>query len=203
MTTPRSVARPATRPVVLRAGVLAMFLAACGAASGSGTKAADPLAPTTLYPLLANSAWSYDVDTGEALTTLAISRVTTVVGSRVEVSSGGEPQVYEVTDEGIFRPQTGTWLLKRPIQVGATWDSVGGMTAHVVAVDATASVPAGEYHHCVRVEERGGEKGQEIATLYCPHAGPVVVESKVVLPTSGGTAEVRAALRGFTIGGAE
>jgi hypothetical protein len=180
---------------------LAMLASACGGAQGgAATVDPDPHSPRNLYPLLEGSAWSYDVDTGTAETMLAVTRVSAVVGDRVEVNSGTEPVVYELRAGGIFRPQTETWLLKAPIAVGASWPSKSGMTATVESISERVATSAGSFDRCVRVEERGGDRGQEITTIYCPRVGPAFVESRVALTTSEMPAKVSAKLRGFQIG---
>lgn len=184
---------------IILAAVLPM-LAACGGAPTTAGKKHDPLAPSTLYPLVSGAAWSYDVDTGEELPTLAITKVTNVVGPRVEVSSGSEPVAYEVRDEGIWKPTSETWLLHAPIRVGASWPSSGGMTATVTSTTETVDVPAGHFTACVRVEERGGDRGQVVTTVYCPEVGPVALDSQMNLTTAEGGAHVSARLRGYVIG---
>jgi hypothetical protein len=62
------------------------FLSACG---GAQPKAATqgPLDVNRLYPMRPGSVWTYDVDTGQGLPTLAITRVLGSDGVRTEVSS--------------------------------------------------------------------------------------------------------------------
>lgn len=185
---------------ILASVLLLTFAAACGGAPATGAAAKrDPLAPTTLYPLVAGAAWSYDVDTGQELPTLAITKVTNILGSRVEVSSGSEPVAYEVSEEGIFRPGSKTWLLKAPIAVGANWPSSSGMTATVTSITEVVDVPAGHFTACVRVEERGGDRGQVVTTVYCPEVGPVALDSQMNLTVAAENAHVAAKLRGYTL----
>lgn len=180
---------------------IALAVAACGPATPEAEEpGGDPLAPNRLYPLSEGHVWSYDIDTGPGDPTLAITRVIAVVDRRVEVSSGGDPVVYELRDDGIFQPATGTWLLKAPIREGAEWPAGGGRTARVTSTSETIEVPAGRFDGCVRVEEGGGDSGKLVTTVYCPDVGPVYLEVQQQLVTT--EAPVRAVSRmlGYNLG---
>lgn len=161
----------------------------------------DPLAPSTLYPLVEGAVWSHDVDTGDGIPTLAITRVVRRVGSRVEVSSGSEPVVYELRPLGIFRPATAGWLLRAPIEVGATWQSAPGRQATVRSVTEQRDVEGQPQSGCVRVEELEPRVGRSIVTVFCPGIGPVWLETSVALATTRQTVTVRAELRGHDLRG--
>lgn len=181
---------------------LVLLFAACGPATPEAEEpAGDPLAPRRLYPLAEGYVWSYDIDTGPGEPTLAITRVTAVIDARVEVSSGGDPIVYELRDEGIFQPATDTWLLKAPVREGAEWSAAGGRIARVTSTSETIEVPAGRFDGCVRVEEGGGDAGKLVTTVYCPDVGPVYLEVQQQLVTT--EAPVRAVSRmlGYNLGG--
>jgi hypothetical protein len=168
----------------------------CGSSSSQvRSQELDPLAPEVLYPLTAGNVWSYNVDTGEEIPTLAITRVVRRDGATVEVSSGGDPVVYELRDGGIFKPATSTWLLRAPIAVGESWASGPGMTARVASIDESVTVRAGSFEACVLVEEEGDER--QIRTTYCPEVGPVLVQSMVRLGLR--EASIRAELLGTAL----
>lgn len=190
-----------------RAYITCVFLAlaACGGAqeAGDGDEAIDP---ARLYPLSEGNVWTYDVDTGVDLSALGISRVVDVQGSRVTVENNGSSQdaiVYELRPEGIFRVASETWLLRRPIEVGATWPATGGREARVTAIDESVEVGAGTFEGCVVVveSEPGGEgaspsgTGQRVETVYCPDVGPVIVDTQIATEISGQTVTVRGELR--------
>jgi hypothetical protein len=178
-----------------------LVLSGCGAAA-SRPAGLDPnrLAPTSLYPLHEGYVWSYNVDTGTGVNTFAVSRVTRASGTTFAVSNGGDEIVYEVRDDGIFRPQTGTYLLKAPIDVGASWSAPGGATARVTSVTERIEVPAGSFEGCVEVVEDGGEAQRRIRTVYCAGAGPAVVESTQTLEISHQSIAVRGVLLGLVRG---
>ena len=70
------------------------LLAACGGAQPAPA-VSSPLEVSRLYPMRPGSVWTYDVDTGQGLPTLAITRVTSSDGKRSEVSSGADPIVHD------------------------------------------------------------------------------------------------------------
>ena len=180
---------------------LALGASACGPAPEPEAPEGDPLAPKNLYPLAEGNVWSYNVDTGQDLPTLAQTRVVSAQGNRYEVSSNrSDPVVYELREQGIFRPANGTWLLKAPIRVGAEWPSSAGMTARVESTGVSVETPAGSFDGCVQVVETGGEAGRSVATVYCPEIGPVLVESKLRTQVSRMEAKVTARLLGYVFG---
>lgn len=184
---------------------LLAILLVCGCGpSGPGPDHAetDRLAPHRLYPLSAGNVWSYDVDLGleGEPPALAITRVQSVEGSRITVSSGPDQNEwveYELRPEGIFRVASGNWLLRAPIERGAEWPSGSGRTARVTSVTESVETPAGDFTGCVKVEETGDEAGRDIMTVYCPDVGPVFVQSGMRSRLSGMTARVVARLRGY------
>lgn len=180
---------------------LCLVLAACGAAQHANKGSSDPLSVERLYPLRAGSVWTYDVDTGQGLPTLGVTRVLSADGSHAQVASGGDPIPYELREDGLYRADRGAFVLREPIQVGRTWDAGGGATAQVRDVVKTVSTPAGDFRGCVEVVEQGGEAGKVVRTVFCPDVGPVELESSIALPTSGGSARVLARLRGYDFSG--
>jgi len=169
-----------------------------GCASAPAAKPTDALTPERLYPLVAGSAWSYDVDMGTGETVLAITRVTEASAGQASVQGGEGTTRYEIRPDGIYRVAGGAYLLKAPLQVGATWPSGPGMQAEIVRLDAAVDSPAGRFSGCVEVLERGASSGALITTTYCPDVGPALVVSALTLQT--GEVKVVARLRGYQIG---
>ncbi len=176
-------------------------LSAC-AGSVATIKPSDPLSIERLYPLRAGSVWTYDVDTGQTLTTLAITRVTASADGRIEVTSGADPIVYERRPEGLFRPDRNAYILKAPVTKGARWDAGADGEAEVTATDKSVSTPAGDFNQCVEVVERSTSVGKLVRTVFCPDVGPVELESSLQMSLSGEVARVHATLRGYDFSGA-
>jgi hypothetical protein len=196
---------PANAPAAARASqavaICLVLLAACG---GSRDKAAtdDRLSVDRLYPLRQGAVWSYDVDTGQGLPILAISRVTKVEGTRAEIAVGREPIIYERRADGLFRPDRDAYVLLAPVRAGEHWQAGSGVTAEVRSVEKTVSTPAGEFHGCAEIVETGGAGGKITRTVFCPDVGPVEVESSMPVPSGGGElARVVARLRGYDLSG--
>ena len=186
---------------ILRSYLAFLFVgvSACGAAP-EARSGADKLSVDRLYPLRAGSVWTYDVNTGQGLPVLAITRVLRSQHGKIEVSSGGEPVVYEARPDGLYRPDRAGFVLKAPIRKGAQWDAGGGARAEVVETDKQIATVAGEFTGCVEVVETGGAADKVVRTVFCPDVGPVEVESSVSLEISG-AARVLAQLRGYDFTG--
>lgn len=180
--------------------LLLCLLAACGGAAPPAGPSEPLHTPRRLYPLAPGNIWTYDVDTGVGVPTLAITRVKQSALNRFEVSSGSEPLSYEVREGGIYNAGRDAWLLKAPIEVGAGWPSGSGMRAEVTALDKSMSTPAGDFRQCVEVLETGGDGAKRIRTVYCPDVGPVLVESSMAMELSGKSVRVQGTLRGYTLG---
>ncbi len=182
----------------VRAAAAALCLAAC-----AGTSPPPPshtvIDPGDLYPLQAGNAWSYDVDTGEASTTLAITRVEAFDGRIAEVHTGRAVLRYEVLAEGIRVSPGPAWLVRAPLAEGATWPGRGGRTARLISTNAAVETPAGTFDQCVEVLETGGKLELEVRTVYCPGVGPVSVRSAMRSNVSDRVVTVSAQLRGYHV----
>lgn len=187
---------------VCRAFWIASFLlslvTACAGKSVQTTKS-TALGPLDFYPLRTGNAWSYDVDTGEPSTTLAITRVEAFDGKIAEVHVARAVVRYEVRPDGIRVLPTDVWLLRTPLRPGATWPAPGGRVAELVSTDAVAETPAGRFDRCVEVLELGGKLELEVRTVYCPGVGPVSVTSTMQSNVSERALSVSARLRGYSV----
>ena len=176
-------------------------LAACAllaCASQPATVPTRAASPERLFPMTLGSAWSYDVNTGDGEPVLAISRVVERTAAAATIQGGEGRTRYELRPDGIFRSEWGGYLLRGPLQPGATWPAGGGRQARITRTGAAIVTPAGDFQGCVEVEESGAPSGALIATIYCPDVGPVEVRSTLAMTT--GTVVVSARLRGFQIG---
>lgn len=193
-----------------------LLLVGCGGASPHVQMSeAVRLTPTTLYPMNEGAQWVYDVDTGgNEPPTLGIFEVTEVDGEtrRIQVNLGmdadgnvnyGDPITYEVSSEGIRHVASGGWLLHTPLREGAEWEGMGGRTARVSDLDVDVEVIAGNFEHCVAIEESGGEDGRVVRTTYCPEVGPVMVESILETQLTMRTVAARSRLRTYDPGGSD
>jgi hypothetical protein len=184
----------------LRSHLLPMsLLMACAGSSPPVQTAGHPLEVADLYPFERGNAWSYEVDTGEDLPTLAVTRVESFDGHTAVVQTGQQPLRYELRDEGIYVPEEGVWLLKAPLREGQSWPSRGGRTAQIRESDESVSTPGGDFSGCVRVDETGGRSNLQVSTVYCPGVGPVKVESTMSSANGGRAITVEAALRGYEL----
>jgi len=170
-------------------------------ACASTVRPASPktIEPRDLYPLEIGNAWSYDVDTGESSTTLAVSRVETFDGRIAEVRTAQTLLRYEVLPEGIRVPPGNEWVLRAPFEEGATWPGRGGRTARLVSMGLRVETRAGTFDDCVLVSEIGGKLELEVRTVYCPRVGPVSVESTMHSNLSDRALTVSAKLRGYEV----
>lgn len=189
------------RTTALLALALAV-LPACGAATPRPA-GLDParLDPARLYPMRDGYVWSYNVDTATGMNTFAVSRVVRAEGDTIAITNGGEEIVYQQREDGIYRPQSGTYLLRAPIEVGASWPGAAGATARVTSVTEEVDVQAGHFEGCVAVVEENEEAARTVRTVYCDGLGPVLVESTQTLTMGEGrTLTVRGELIGLVRG---
>jgi hypothetical protein len=196
---------------VRRSSSLLVVLAlGCGAASPTtSTPEGDPLDPQSLFPMPLGTQWVYDVQTDPRdPPTLGIFEVIEAEGNRRVIANnrgmvGGEvqwaePVTYELSAEGIRRD--GAWWLRAPIEVGATWQTIGGRRAEVLSVDRTVEVFAGTFEGCVEIEETGDRAGRRFHTIYCPGQGPTRMQTQLSTTLTMQTVETIAELRSFFLG---
>jgi hypothetical protein len=178
-----------------------LVLCACGGAAAKGG-AASALTVERLYPLRPGSVWTYDVDTGEGLPVLAITRVLSAENGKVEVSSGSDSLHYEPRPDGLLRSDVGSYLLRTPLAPGSSWEGHQGTRVEITRVDARADTPAGAFANCVETLESGGANEKRVRTVFCPDVGPVEIESSLHIQLTGKSTRVIARLRGFDFSGA-
>ena len=112
-------------------------------------------------------------------------------------ASHGELRLSNATKRFVYSPagvayDNGLFILKAPLEVGASWPGEHGGTTRVASVDASAKVVAGSYSGCVQTVEEGGRPpGSKFVTTYCPGVGMVQLE----VHAAGG--EARAELRSY------
>lgn len=182
------------------AGACLMLLASVAALSCGGVQVA-PSAPldqsaTSLYPLRAGYAWSYDVDSGDGQSVLATSRVVRVHDGSADVMTGQAIQTYLIRPEGIQKSSGAFFLLPAALDASSHWASGPDAEARVISTQEQLQTPAGSFRSCVAVQEQNRSSGQQITTTYCPAVGPVRVVSQ--MEVRGQIVRVEALLRGYT-----
>jgi hypothetical protein len=185
----------------MRTLVSALVLVAlgCGEAPPTVVDRGDPLDPRRVYPLADGNIWTYDIDTGTGVNTAGIFRCRRVGDNRYEMRpDGGEAVTYEVRPDGIWHETARAYLLKRPLRVGATWETVNGRTARVTSVSETIQTPmAGNFEGCVVVEETAGAANRPQVTTYCPDVGAVRIEARQQMQLSGQEVAAIGTLRAY------
>lgn len=182
-----------------RAIAIALCLSAACAGKTSPATERSKIDPSDLFPMREGNAWSYDVDTGEPKTTLAITRVESFDGRIAVLRTGRKLIRYEVLAEGIRVPPGDAWLLRAPLEEGAIWPSRAGREARLVSTGVRLETPAGTFEGCFEVLETGGELELEVRTVYCPRVGPVALDSTMRSKLSDRVVTVSGRLRGYDV----
>lgn len=198
-----------THPQCLRSAAglaLAVIITAaqgCGGGQSAGGLSEDErLDPAHLMPLAEGNVWTYDAyREGTEGVTLAAIRVVRAEGNHYQIAAmfADAEEDYEVRPEGIYLTDSGAWLLRSPIEVGAEWPTRGGRTARVASTEESASTPRGDFSGCVRIEERGGRLGAEVSTVYCADIGMVSTRSSLTAETTGRTLVEGGNLREYSL----
>ena len=126
------------------------------------------------YPIVEGNAWAHMLtshDTGDKI--LVTSRIAKVDADGFVISSGANNVTYARKPEGLFKPQSGYFILKDPIAPQAQWDMRdNGGTVRIDAVAKTATVAAGKFKNCIFVTEEIPES-QKVEWVYAPGVGPI------------------------------
>ena len=174
------------------------FVVVLATACGDPKPAASPVAPKgpsvssvdTYFPLEEGRLYHY-VTTENGDTGMLVARVHRTDPTHGELRLSNASKRFVYSPEGVAY-DGGAFILKAPLDVGATWPGEHGGTTKVTRTDATPKVQAGAYSGCVETVEEGGRpQGSKYATTYCPGVGMVLLEIAV----TGG--EARAELKSY------
>ena len=105
------------------------------------------------------------------------SRVESADPSGFTLVTGEDRVRYETRPDGLFKPKSGYYLLKDPIEAGRRWDMGAETKGHVAiaAVGFEHKLPSGTFRGCLRViEEVDGRERAE--WIYARGVGPVAMK---------------------------
>jgi hypothetical protein len=155
-------------------------------AAGPGVSRYFPLEEGRIYHYVTN-------DNGE--TGMLVAKVHRDGPTRGELRLSNSTKRFVLSDDGVAY-DGGAFLLKAPIEVGATWPGEHGGTTRITSVDASPKVAAGSYSGCVETVEEGGRvPAARYTTTYCPGVGMVLLKVKA----PGGDARAELKSYGFPI----
>ena len=171
----------------------AFLLTACASAStGSDPAPATPPVATTaaerFFPLEEGKIYSYATHDNEDIGML-VARVHRSDATHGELRLSNATQRFAVLPDGITFVG-GAYVLKAPLDAGASWPGVHGGTTTITSTDVALQVPAGSYAGCLEtVEERGRVPGARYETTYCPGIGMALLV--VTAPVGNARAELK------------
>jgi hypothetical protein len=147
---------------------------------GGTTEPAKSAEPTTAtfgvesyLPLIDDSVLSFETEVeGSQEKGLLVMQIQRPRPNVAELKIGGKIHRLDLLKEGV-RVIEGGWLLKLPLEVGATFAGQYG-TVKVTHVNRTVKVPAGTFEGCVETEETTGTS--RTLTRYCPTLGITELE---------------------------
>lgn len=171
-------------------------LVACGSAETSssppsGPKRASATSPVeTYFPLPEGNIFHYVTDE-DGQSGMLVARVHRTDATHGELRMSNRTQRYVMKPDGIAY-EGGAYILKAPLERGASWPGEHGGVTKVESIDAEVTVPAGHFTGCVRTVEAGRTPGKTYGVTYCPGVGMVSLEvamgdavAKAVLKTHG------------------
>ena len=153
---------------------------ACGSAGGPTAQSVSTKPPSgssaeQYFPLEEGRIYAYATsENGE--TGMLVAKVHRSDATHGELRLSNATKRFVFTPEGVAY-DGGAFILKAPLDVGATWPGEHGGTAKVVSIDASPKVVAGSYSSCIQTVEEGGRpEGSKYVTTYCPGVGMVLLE---------------------------
>ena len=184
----------------------------CGWRLLGAVHAVAEVKPDNYLPLAVGNRWVYESSEGtEAEPALEAWEVIRQEGNAFVVqiqqpfvTIGGLEEQFVATSEGVQRRLSGAatsdsqlqLILQLPPAVSASWQGADGHYT-ITAVDATATVPAGTFTHCVEVTRfRKETKVTEIIT-YAPGVG--IIQRDETFPVIGGFGDFETRARGHTV----
>lgn len=176
--------------------ILTLFAAlGCGAgeaapARGPDVGAASDRGASPYFPLEDGKIYHY-VTSEAGETGMLVAKVHRSDATRGELRTSSGAKRFVLAPDGV-RYEGGPYLLKEPVEVGASWPGEHDGTTVVEATDLSVEVEAGRYASCVRTVEEGGRvPGARYEATYCPGVG------MVLLVVTAGDVEARVELKSY------
>lgn len=94
----------------------------------------------------------------------------------VELDVGGKIQRLTIVPEGA-QVATGGWLLKTPLEEGATFKGQFG-EVKIASITRSIQVPAGKFEGCIETVEESQIAQRRVTTVFCPKVGIVSLEAE-------------------------
>jgi hypothetical protein len=177
--------------------VFAVFLGAAACGGEVPTASAPASAPRSgspverYFPLEDGRIYHYVTREGDD-TGMLVARVARTGEDRGELRLSNATKRFVYAPDGVAYEGGGAYVLKAPLEVGATWAGEHGGTTRITRTDADVAGLAGRYAGCLETVEEGGRiEGARYASTYCPGVGMVLLEV-----TAGGDA-ARAELKSY------
>jgi hypothetical protein len=161
--------------------IVAAQLALCGCGGAPQRQGIAAPTPSSMashslsdyLPLENDTVMSFETETeGSVERGLLIVQVRRPRANVVELNVGGKIRRMDLTKEGV-RLFDGGWLLKEPLEVGATFPGQNGKV-RVSSTTREINVPAGHFRDCVELEETG--RAAKTTTVFCPLVGITFIE---------------------------
>ena len=175
--------------------VLALpLLVACSSPQTIAPHGAPPKAPASeverYFPLEEGKLYHYATRDGDE-TGMLVAKVHRTDALHAELQLSNATKRFAVAPDGVTYVG-GPYILKAPLDVGASWRGEHGGTTMITRVDAAVQVPAGDYASCIlTVEEGARPPGVRYETTYCPGVGMV----RLIVSAPG--TEARAELKSY------
>ncbi len=151
-------------------------------ASGSPVERYFPLEEGKIYNYVTNEGG----DTG-----MLVTRVHRADPTHGELRMSNASKRFVYLPDGVAY-EGGAYILKAPLEVGASWPGEHGGSTRIVSKDAAPKLTANAYSGCIQTVEEGGRpQGARYTTTYCPDVGMVLLE------VSAQGAEARAELKSY------
>lgn len=178
--------------LIFMSGLVTGLLACSGADKAPAASA--PKAPSggsfeSLFPLVDGNIYAYDTKDGDE-TGMLVAKVKRTDATHGELQLSNKTNRFVYAADGVTY-DTGTYILKGPLEVGTSWEGEHGGLVKIDAVDRAVTVPAGSYSGCVRTVEEGAAlpPGKRYETTYCPGVGMVLLAVRA--PVGQATAELK------------
>lgn len=154
------------------------FALAC-ASTSSQVKAQQDLRAVDYWPLQLGNQWTYRIEHGGATQKNTVKIIRQDSDGFFIDNQGARLKAHPA---GIFDGDR--FLLRDPLELGAKWMAVPSANAlehfEITSVHFDMSVPAGEFHNCVRVQARNKISAKESFIgewTYAPGVGLIAFES--------------------------
>lgn len=152
--------------------LLPAVFSGCGAGpeSPQTPRASGTTGVERYFPLGDGYVYTYETTEADQSQDMLLLRVKRLDKEHAQLQTASGVRHLIISPNAIRREGSG-FVLRGPLDQGASWEGDNGGRTHIEAVNVRVSVPAGNFADCIRTVERIGQATGKITSVFCDGVG--------------------------------